>query len=618
MKEKQKSFWWEADKGKVHELVFNSLKHWDYKQSQRSEENLRNFRLYGNSEVLGLRAGEFQKIRSLNKLTLNIVQSAIDTATARIAKNRPKPTFLTEDGLWEMGTKARNLEKYISGSFYQMDIYNKGIDIFRDAGVFGDGILHFFINNKNQIDCERVFPEEIVVDEDEAIYGEPRQMHRVKFLTKDVVSSMFPKHKIAIHSSSTDAEGSFLYDQFTPDIIKVVESWRLPIMGMDKNGKETILEKGRHCISVQHGTMLDEEYDVDYFPFEKFGWAPRLLGYWAQGISEQLTGIQIEMNKILKTIQLSLHLGGVPKIFLEHGSEVVETQLNNEVGSLIYFSGTMPESRQLMNVPPELFLQLDKLYARAYEIIGLSQMSATSKKEPGLDSGKALRTFHDIESERFSVVSQRWEDFYMRCSKKVIKMSKQQAKDNPKMAVKALGQNGLRLIKWEDVHMDDDSYIMKVYPTNLLQDTPSGKLADIQDLMSINFLNKRQAYSLLDYPDLKAVTQLETAIVNDINATIEDIVDEGKYSAPEEIQDLEYALPVMQSAYLRYKRMNLPEEKLELFIRWIDDAILIINPPVEEPTIDPLEEGVVPEEEALDQLSEVAPIPTEGALPESL
>ena len=99
MKDEQKTFWWQANKGKAHELVFNSLKHWDYKQSQRSEENLRNFRLYGNSEVLGLRAGEFQKIRSLNKLTLNIVQSAVDTATARIAKNRPKPTFLTEDGL---------------------------------------------------------------------------------------------------------------------------------------------------------------------------------------------------------------------------------------------------------------------------------------------------------------------------------------------------------------------------------------------------------------------------------------------------------------------------------------------------------------------------------------
>lgn len=152
------------------------------------------------------------------------------------------------------------------------------------------------------------------------------------------------------------------------------------------------------------------------------------------------------------------------------------------------------------------------------------------------------------------------------------------AKDNPKLAVKALDKKGMKVIKWKDVDMNEDKYVMKVWPTNLLADTPSGKLADVNDMMNSGFLNKRQAYSLLDYPDVDSVTSLEIAPVEELKATIEDIIDDGVYSPPERFYDLEFMMPQMQYAYSKYKRMGLDEEKLELFVNWIDDAINILNP----------------------------------------
>ncbi len=593
----QKSFWWEADKDEVHKSVFSTISHWDIKQSQRSEENLRNFRLYGNSEVLGLRVGEFQRVRSLNKLTLNVIQSAIDTATSKIAKQKPKPAFLTEDGQWEMARKARNLEKYVYGTFYNMNLYQKGVMVFRDGCVFGDGLVHFYPEDE-QIRAERVFPEEIVVDEDEAAYGEPRQIHRVKFMSKGVLAARFPRFRAQIEASSVAMEhGSYMYSEFTPDIIRVVESWKLP----DSDKKP-----GRHCICVDKATLLCEDYTKEYFPFEKWSWNPRLLGYWSQGISEQLTGIQIEINKLLKTIQLAMHLGCVPKIFVQAGSEIVKSHLNNMIGGIVTYAGEKPTSEQLMNVPPELFLQLDRLYQKAFEIIGLSEMSVAARKPAGLESGKALREFHDIESERFAVVAQSWEDFYMRCAKKIILMSKDLAEENPDLAIKYVGEHGMRKIKFKDVNLEEDAFVMKVYPKNLLSDTPAGRLADVQELFGAGFLNQRQALSLLDYPDIKSITSLETAIVRDIDATIEDIIDEGIYNPPEEMQDLEYALPIMQSAYLKYKRQGLPEERLDLFIQWIDDALTIINPPEQEMMDEELEAEMAMGEEQMPGL-ELAP-----------
>jgi len=601
-----KSFWWEATKGQVHKSIDELINHLAIKQTQKSEDNLRNLRLYGNTEVLGLRFGEFQKIKSLNKLTLNVIQSTIDTATARIAKSKPKPMFLTDDGDFTAMRRAKNLTSYIYGQFYTMDLYETGQDIFRDGAVFGDGFIKFN-EEVGKFSCERVFPEEIIVDDDEAMYGKPSQMLQQKYVSKQALRRLYPKNNQMINNSGLGTASSFMYSKHTPDMIRVVESWYLP----DSEGKG-----GRHCITVEKGDLLDEKYTRDYYPFEKWSWNKRLLGYWSQGIAEVLTGIQIEINKILKTTQLSLHLGAVPKIFLEEGSKVVKSHLNNQVGGIVTYRGTLPKEGALMSVPPELFMSLDRLYTKAYEMIGLSEMSATGRKAVGLDSGKAIRTAQDVESERFSVVSQRWENFYMRCSKKIIRMSRDAAKDNPDLKVTALDRNSIKEIKWTDVDLAEDKYIMKCYPTNLLADTPSGKWADVKDMMEVGFLDKRQASSLLDYPDIEAVTSLDNALMDDLKGLIDDIIDKGIYTPPEPFQDLEWMIPMVQSSYLKYKRTNIDVEKLELFARWIDDAMIMISPEPE-PTVEemPTDEELIEEQMLIEAgqtpIEELAELPLE-------
>ena len=568
-------FWWTFEKGQIHKGVFETIEHLKTKQSSRSEDNVRNLRLYGNSEVLGLRWGDYSIVKNLSKLTLNVIQSAVDTATARIAKTKPKPMFLTEDGDFTTIRKAQNLEAYIGGCFYNMDFYEKAQTIFRDAGVWGDGMVKFY-EEEGEIKCERVLPEEIMVDEDECIYGEDSQktIHQIKYVSKEVLKAKYKNKNHLIDSASTGGE-HYMKSKLTPDMAMVVESWKL------SDGGKT---KGKHTLCISNCTLFEEDYAQDFFPFEKWGWNPRLLGYWSQGIAEILTGIQIEMNKTLKTYQISLHLGAVPKVFIEDGSKISSNHINNEIGAIIKYRGTMPTEGTLMRIPPELMQTILFLYDKAFQQIGLSTMSAQSEKLVGLDSGKALRTFHEIESERFAVTAQRWENFYMKCAKKVVKMSKNVAEKYPDMKVKTLDSKRMKVIKWKDVDLEEDSFVMKMYPTNLLADNPSSKLQEVRELMEVGLINKRTASSLLDFPDIESAMSLQNSIVEDIRATIEDIVDEGLYNPPEPFQDLEYAIPQIQSAYLKYKRSNLDIERLELFTRWIEDAMMLLSPPAAENT----------------------------------
>lgn len=581
-----KKQWWKEEDDNVFNAVTKTVENILLKQANRSEDNMRNVRLYGNVEVLGFRATSSYNYRQMPRLTLNVIKMATDTICARLGKSKPKPTFLTQDGDFSLQRQAQTLEQFVTGQFHMLDLYDIGPDILRDACVFGDGFVYFWLEG-DKIKCERVFPQELVIDEDEAAYGKPRQMHRVKFIKKDMLIENFPQFTAYIETAPMRAE-SYMFDTLENDMVRVIESWRLP-------GKDKAKQPGKHTITINTVTLMAEEYDHDYFPFVRLPWDKRLLGYFSQGVSEILTGLQIEINKLLKTIQMAMHLGSIPKLLVENGSKVNASHLNNEIGGIIKYSGTKPDTMALMNVPPELFMQLERLYLKAFEQVGLSPLSSTSQKPAGLNSGKALREFHDIETERFSVHAQRYEKFYMDCAKTILRLVRENA-DSGDFIVTSVENKSVKKIKWKDVKITEDQYVMRLYPSNFLSETPAGRLSDIQDLIAIGLITPQQAKLLLDYPDIESVMSLDNAVIKDIQSVVEGFTD-GKFSPPEELQLLDQAIPMIQLAYLKYRNSGMSEEKLDLFRRWLDEANSIIMGQMQ-----PQEEEMLTEEPIMDDM----------------
>lgn len=569
------AYWWKESQDKIHESVFAYVKHLDTKQSYKELGNIRHMRLYGNFRLLGLNAHTYavdnsnaQSNRGIgNRLTMNVVQSICDTAQAKIAKNNPKPEFLTDAGDWSQQQKAKKLSRFCQGNFDALKIYEKGKQVFLDACIFGTGAMKFF-RDGNEIKCERVFINEIKVDDVEAVYGEPRQMHQTKFIHRDVLTEMFPDAKGSIQQISTTTSNTSPASTIA-DMIQVVESWHLP------SGKEAT--DGVHSISINNKTLFKEEWKHDYFPFVFMRWGTRPLGFFGKGLPEQLQGIQLEINKILKTIQVSMHLTSIPKVFVENGSKVVKSHINNEIGGIITYDGTKPSYESVSTIPTELFSQLDRLYQRAYELAGISQLTAISQKPAGLESGKALREFNDIETERFMIVAQRYEEFYLKCCEQIIDMARDIAEESGSFKIKAKGKEFLDTIDWKDIDLDNDKFVMQVFPTSSLSSTPAGKLEDVQELLAAGFVNREQAIKLLDFPDLNAITDLQTAALDNIERLIDEMIDKGKYRAPEPFQNLALGLQTMQEAYLYHQNQGAPEPRLELLRRWMGDADALLK-----------------------------------------
>lgn len=551
------SYWWELPKSNAHEEIFNLVNGLNKNQGWMREGHLRHMRLYGNLNTLGLSQHTFSQNMITNppydRLGLNIVQSMCDTVTQKVAKNAVRPMFLTEGGNWMMKEKAQLLNKFVEGKFYELRISEKGPFMFRDATVFGSGFLKIFRREK-QIKLERCFAGEIIVDENEAIYGEPRCMYQTKVVPKEYLIKLFPKYKSQIMSAKA-AESQMPKFRELSEQVWVLEAWHLP--ATEDSGD------GRHVMCIQNATFLDEEYKRDRFPFIKMDWSKRLLGYMGQGLAEQLTGLQVEINKILKNMQITGHLF-VPKLMLEMGSKIVKSQLNNEIGGLVWYSGTKPEVWAPNAFPQTEFERLIWLYQRSYEIAGVSQLAANSAKPAGLNSGKALREFNDIESERFILTGKAWEQVHLDIATHIIELSKEIAEEYDDAKTMAMGEDGLEVIKWSDIQLEQDQYVMKVYPTSFISKTPAAALQDTTDLLQAGLIDQKTGMRLLDFPDLKQQMKYDTAPDEIIYKIGETMIKKGRYIPPEPQLDLMRSGKIMLNIYLKAKLDGVPESKLEL------------------------------------------------------
>jgi len=560
--------WWMAKEDSIYKEIFSHLSYLDNNQTRISNDNIRNMRLYGNYDIYGLEAFNYSKTEAVSttshRVTLNIISSMIDTIVAKICKNKPKPQFLTDEGDWDLQQKAKKLTKFCEGVFYSSGIYKEATRAFTDACIFGTGAVKIFIQD-NEIRCERVMVEEIKVDEQEAIYGTPRTLHQTKFIPREVLKGLFPKDAIAIDTAST-SETEFRLSSYNKhkNMITVVESWHLP---SSKDAKD-----GKHTICIANKTLLFEKYDKQYFPFVFHRYQERPVGFFGMGIAEMLTGIQVEINKILKTIQVAMHLICIPKILVEASSKIVTAHLNNKIGGIIKYAGTPPTQMNMGAVSPELFGHLDRLVNNAYQITGVSQLSAQSAKPAGLNSGKALREYNDIESERFMTVGLRYEQSFMDAAKIMIDLAKDLYSEDVDFKVRVQGKSFIETINWKDIDLEEDKYMMQVFPISALSSSPADRLQDVTELIQAGFISKDDGMRLLDFPDLRAVTDVYNAAIDDIHRTIDQMMNDGEYQTPEPFQNLAQGIKIFQSAYLQHRAQNAPEDRLDLLRNWIEQG----------------------------------------------
>lgn len=508
-----------------------------------------------------------------DRLTYNIVQSCIDTLTARIAQNKPKPMFLTKAGDSKLQRKAKKLDAFCYGLFYETDFYKQAPKIFRDACVYGEGILHSY-NDMGRIKHERVLPYEILVDYLESHYGpeSTRSLFRIKNIDRTELAGLYPDKASDIAVLTNTSTFISANNRSVGDTVTVVEAWRLPAGG----------KPGRHVIVTSDIILHDEDYERDSFPFAIIRYNPRQYGFYAQGMAEQLVPLQVEINRTLISIQRSLYLGGTHKIFVKNGSKVIKSHFDNMIGTILEYAGDTPPQYVVPQlVQPEIYSHLENMIQKGYQLPGVSQLSASSLKPMGIDSGKALRAVDDIQVQRFQTIAQAYEQFAVDVAKNDVAAARQAYEDEGELSVKVPGKRFIETIDWKDADIEDDDYKLQIYPVSKLPNDPEGRLATIQEMMQAGLLSPEAGTRLLDFPDLDAEEGLKNATLDYLHMVLDKIIDDGEYTPPEPFDDLVTARKLALEYYAQGKYNNLKPERLELlrnFMTQIDQLTQMATP----------------------------------------
>lgn len=562
--QKQKAFkWWEAStKDEAASQLVATAAFLKEQQQYRYRQASIYARLYGNQSIYNFAGSSLTKQNTAGSLpidrpTMNVIQSCIDTLISRITQARPRPLFITDNGDFKKRSLAKQMNNFIMGEFFQVKAYSVLEDALKDASVLGHGCIKVYEDNNKRVALDRTLLTELLVDLSESYLGNPRQLYQFKLVDRSVVADMFPKFKSDIEKAEQafpDASGDS--QKTASDQIMLVEGWRLP--------SSKTANDGRHMIACSAGYILDEEWTKEKFPFVFLPYSKRITGFWGQGLSEQLMGSQVEINKLLITISQAINLVGVPRVFVETGSKVVKAHLNNNIGAIVEYQGTKPQYEVAPCIPQEMYAQLQRLVDYAYQQSGVSSLSAAAQKPAGLNSGEAIRNYDDLQSDRFASLVRKYDNAAIDLAYLIIDQAREIAERDGKYQTVYPNKNGVKEINLPEAKILDDPWSIQCFDSSSLPRDPSGRIQTIVERIQSGLMDPDTGRRMLGEMDLEQSDYLSNASENRILKYLDEIVDEGKYTPPDPFINLQLADKLVNQYYNLYIAANLEEDRAQM------------------------------------------------------
>jgi hypothetical protein len=533
----------------------------------RRKRNLLYASMYSNLPLLGFGVNQYTRsMQTQGLIALNVTQNAIDSLVSKVCKNDPRPMFTTVEGPFELREAMENCDKYVDGLFFNNGYYTEtqpGAVL--DCSIYGLGVAKSCEVDGEAV-CERTFCHEMILDDRECMYGKPRRPAQRKYYDKQELFDLFkrPKEKAwtedllrAINAGGAENDpdyGDFDRDELSDQIL-VYEGYVLPRAG--STGKKIVCIRGK--------TLSLTDYNEKESPFTFLRPMVQMSGLYGIGCAEKIIGIQREINRIVRDIQMAMHLIAKPHWMVEASSNVLATSLNNDIATIIKYSGAVPPhvyTPQAMT--PETFQHLQFLYKTAYEIIGVSQLSAQSQKPAGIDSAVGMRTYLNVETERFSQFVKAAEAFAATNAKKTAKVLG--SKKRAAVTTPPRGKTSIEVVSWTSP--DLDTVAVQVYPTSKLPDTPAGRREYALEMSQYGLAKPDEILEMLEWGDTEGWAKRRLASRKNVEKDIAKIR-KGEKVVRDAIGDHATAMQMMSDAYEEAKHDGVPQDRLKVMRNYV-------------------------------------------------
>lgn len=503
----------------------------------------------------------------IGRPTANVIYSCTDTLCSRMSQEKPKPVFLTDGGNYKEQKMADTANAFIQGELFRTKAYAKGGILLKDACILGNGLFKVYPRNK-KVNVDRTLETELLIDFNDGYYDNPRQLIQPKLVDRSMFMDLFPDKEAMIAGAtsgnvdSTPRSTETISDQFI-----VAEAWHLP--------SSDDADDGRHVLVCSEGIIDDEVWRKPKFPFVKFGYNPNMVGWFSQGLAEILMPTQMEIYRMLIVASQAIELMGVPRIYIDEMSKIMETSFNNRVGTIIKGRGNPPTFLNAISNPPEIYQWIQWNIQNSYQMSGISAMSAQGTKPAGLNSGESIREFDQVQDMRFSALQDRYKEVFIDLTYAMLDCAKDIAEEEGSYGTVYPGKDGAREINFKEIaKFVQDDYIVQCYEESSLPKDPAGRQSKISEMLAAGEITNTEFRRLSRLPDIEASDKLALALEDRILYSLNEIIENGDKNYAKIAPDVwildptDMAMTISTQTINRYKTLSLEDDKMQLLIDW--------------------------------------------------
>ena len=466
----------------------------------------RNYALYNQTSVADIKSanpiapGVIQNGMRINSdyPSINIIKSCVDSVVNSIVTAKPRPFINTIKGSFKTIEIARQLQIFYDYYFSEQDLYNKNVIALRDACLFDRGYVYI---DEITLEASNISPWNVYTDPNE------KEKKQVYIIFNNTTIESLPEY---VEKELTKSELNLNHITY----------------GVYYNSKYHT-----KALTVNGAVRKIYNYEADTVPIKYITYTPTIVGDHCLSIADMLLGLQKEINIISKTIALAAKKNPAQTVLLQNASNIAVGELNNEIGNIIQFNSENNGSGNPVNVLTPSFISeqyeaiRDKDIQRAYELVGKSQTSASGRKEVGIESGVAIATLADLQSERFQVLLGSFIDLFTQEAKLVAEIGMKNA------TIITPSRYELKLT-WDEVREDYSKMRIEFSSADALSKDPSEKLKQLQSLAQAGIIPATQIPSLLEIPDINRGFSAVNNGYNCAMSIIDACIYDDKYDLP--------------------------------------------------------------------------------------
>ena len=452
----------------------------------RADVDLRNYdyQYYYNTPISLLQDGDLLRAPSTN-----VIKSVIDSLVSKLSNNKVRPFFAPVDGTFKTKKVIRQAQQFFDIYYDKINLNNIISETFKDACIFDIG---YILINPFTFEVERV-PSYCI--EELNVNGE-NKVALIKWIHQP--SLALDKYNISTSRQYVNIEM----------LIKDDEA----ILYVDEKKVKTITTSGYPIVNVYYNSPINNGKTVS--------------------IVDELEGIQTQIDLINSRIAATSQLTPANLVFIDEQSGLKSSDVNNK-DCQIYPVGIQPgNTANPVNVvtpvpfDPSWSSMLDFYINKAYDMIGISQLSAQSRKPSGLDSGVALQTMEDIESDRFEVQVNHFINAYIDVTRKLIEIIPEDVEILPADKYQST-------MTWASIKEQDNLYKVQYSAATSLSKDPAERAKQIIQMSQIGLITPSKAAELMDMPDLTDAYSDAEAMEMAVAAAINNAVEYDLYDVPE-------------------------------------------------------------------------------------